>query len=266
MNQAWALALYRRSVIKQEKVRRVVEMLESTAGKTCLDIGGDNGVVSLLLRQRGGEWHSADLDGQTVESIRELVSTNVYRIDGTTLPFPDRSLDVIVIVDFLEHIETDRTFAAEMARVLKQGGTLVVNVPNLKPGSTLNRLRHAVGLTDEKHGHVRPGYTLTTLSETLGAGFELERSRTYSKAFAEMLDLTLNAVYERKRARSAGANGVARSAKGTVVTSSDVAKLQKEFRLLGLVYPFFWVVVRLDALLFGQEGHKLIARYRRVTS
>ncbi|MDF2776049.1 MAG: hypothetical protein K0S86_5550, partial [Geminicoccaceae bacterium] len=67
-------------------------------------------------------------------------------------------------------------------------------------------------------------------------------------------------------ARSAGANGVARSAKGTVVTSSDVAKLQKEFRLLGLVYPFFWIVVRLDALLFGQEGHKLIARYRRVAS
>jgi SAM-dependent methyltransferase len=266
VNQSWAVALYRRSVIKQEKFRRVVEMLDSTAGKTCLDIGGDNGVVSLLLRRRGGEWHSADLDAPTVESIRGLVSSNVHRIDGTTLPFANRSLDVIVIVDFLEHIETDRVFAAEMARVLKPGGTLIVNVPHLKPGSRLNRLRHALGLTDEKHGHVRPGYDLATLSDTLGSPFVLERSRTYSKAFAETLDLTLNALYERKRSRSAGANGVARSAKGTVVTGSDVSKFRKEFRLLGLVYPFFWVVVRLDVLLFAQEGYKLIARYRRVDS
>lgn len=266
MNESWALALYRRSVIKQEKVRRVVEMLDSTIGKVCLDIGGDNGVVSLLLRQRGGEWHSADLDATTVESIRRLVSTNVHRIDGTTLPFPDGALDVIVIVDFLEHIETDRAFARELARVLKPGGTLIVNVPNLKPGSRLNRLRNALGLTDEKHGHVRPGYDLATLNETLGRPFALERSRTYSKAFAETLDMTLNALYERKRSRSPAGNGAGRSAKGTVVTGADMATFRREFRLLGLVYPFFWAVVRLDVLLFAQEGYKLIARYRRVES
>ena len=77
--------------------------------------------------------------------------------------------------------------------------------------------------------------------------------------------MTLNALYERKRSRSAHGNGVAvpRSAKGTVVTNTDLAKFKKEFRLLGLVYPFFWVVVRLDGLLFAQEGYKLIARYRR---
>jgi SAM-dependent methyltransferase len=265
VNESWALALYRRSVIKQEKFRRVVEMLDSTSGKTCLDIGGDNGVVSLLLRQRGGEWHSADLDAQTVESIRGLVATNVHQIDGTSLPFRDRSLDSIVIVDFLEHIETDTAFARDMARVLRPGGTLIVNVPHLKPRSRLLQLRHALGLTDAKHGHVRPGYDLATLGETLGPAFVLERSRTYSKAFAEMLDLTLNALYERKRARSATGNGAApRSAKGTVITSSDVARFRKEFRLLGLVYPFFWLVVRLDALLFAQEGYKLIARFRRV--
>lgn len=267
MNQSWALALYRRSVIKQEKVKRVVEMLGPTAGKTCLDIGGDNGVVSLILRERGGEWHSADLDAATVESIRGLVSSNVYRIDGRTLPFPDQSLDVIVIVDFLEHIETDRVFATELARALKPNGMLIVNVPHLKPGSRLNRIRHSLGLTDEKHGHVRPGYDLHTLQETLGPAFVLERSRTYSKTFAESLDMTLNALYERKRSRATGANGsVPRSAKGTVVTDADVAKFRQEFRLLGLVYPFFWAVVRLDGLLFAQEGYKLIARYRRVAS
>jgi SAM-dependent methyltransferase len=259
MNEAWALALYRRSVIKQEKLRRITAMCDGTEGLTCLDIGGDNGIVSLLLRRRGGNWHSADLDATTVESIRRLVGSNVHLIDGTSLPFEDASLDLVVIVDFLEHIETDRLFAREIARVLKPGGALVVNVPHLKPGSWLNRLREAVGLTDEKHGHVRPGYDLPGLTRTLGAGFALESSRTYSRAFSESVDLALNAVYERKKA-----HGAERSAKGTVVTEADLAKHRRAFRLLSAAYPFLWIAVRCDALLFAQAGYKLIARYRRV--
>ena len=94
----WALALFRRSVLKQEKFARIVDMLGSVEGKTCLDIGGDNGIISYLLRRRGGTWHSADLDPTTVESIRELVGSDVHLIDGVRTPFPDRFFDVVVIV------------------------------------------------------------------------------------------------------------------------------------------------------------------------
>lgn len=259
---SWALALYRRSVIKQEKLRRIVRMIGPTEDKTCLDIGGDNGIVSLLLRRRGGVWHSADLDERTVESIRQLVGENVHQIDGHRMPFPDASLDMVVIVDFLEHIETDRAFAREIARSLKPGGILVVNVPHLKPGSWLNGLRDSLGLTDEKHGHVRPGYDLAGLSDTLGPAFALEKSRTYSKDFSELVDIALNAAYERKKAGGGGAGTP--SQKGTVVTQADVARHRKAFRLLSIAYPFLWTAARLDLLCFAQSGYRLIARYRRV--
>jgi 2-polyprenyl-3-methyl-5-hydroxy-6-metoxy-1,4-benzoquinol methylase len=261
MSDSWALALYRRSVIKQEKIRRIAGMLDDSEGKTCLDIGGDNGIASWLLRRRGGVWHSADLDATTVDSIRRLVGTNVHQIDGTRLPFETSSLDMVVIVDFLEHIESDRLFAGDLARVLRPGGLLVVNVPHLKPGSRLNRLRDSLGLTDEKHGHVRPGYDLAGLTDTLGGEFVLERSRTYSKAFSELVDIALNAAYERKKSR--GPEASARSPKGTVVTEADVARHKTALRLLTFAYPVLWIVVRLDGLLFAQEGYKLIARYRR---
>lgn len=253
----WALALYRRSVIKQEKVRQIQWLLPETEGLDCLDIGGDNGVVSLLLRERGGRWKSADLDKTAVEAIRDVVGTGVYRIDGRTTPFEDSSFDLVVIVDFLEHIETDREFADELARILKPGGQLVVNVPHLKPHSLINRLRHAIGLTDERHGHVRPGYDLQSLSNTLGSRFELAQSRTYSRAFSELVDTLLNAAYIlRERGRTSE-----ESKKGTVVTQESLGQGQKGFRMLGMAYPLLRTIASLDRLLFLQAGYRLIARF-----
>ena len=106
----WGVALFRKSVLKQAKFRRILELLDDPAGKTNLDIGADNGVISLLLRQRGGRWSSADLDERAVASIRQLVGTDVYRLDGARTPFADRSFDQIVVVDYLEHIHDDRGF------------------------------------------------------------------------------------------------------------------------------------------------------------
>ena len=55
----WAVALFRKSVLKQAKLRQILELLDDPAGKTNLDIGADNGIISYLLRQRGGRWYSA---------------------------------------------------------------------------------------------------------------------------------------------------------------------------------------------------------------
>jgi len=254
----WAVALFSRSVLKQEKWRQITGLLGDVHGQSCLDVGGDNGVISYLLRQRGGRWHSADLEPHTVAAIRQLVGRDVHRIDGRRTPFADAYFDTVVVVDFLEHIHTDREFAAELHRILKPGGTLIVNVPRLKPHSLLNRVRHRIGLTDEKHGHVRPGYSLETLQDTLGAGFAIEASRPYSGSFSETVDLVLNAAYELRAHRKS------RTAKGTVVTDADVARHALEFRLLGVLYPALWLFSRLDRLLFLQRGYKLIIRARRL--
>jgi SAM-dependent methyltransferase len=256
----WALRLFRRSVPKQEKYRQIVAMLGDVRGKTCLDIGADNGVISYLLRRLGGTWHSAGLDEVTVESIRRLVGDDVHRIDARSTPFPDDMFDVVVIVDFLEHIHSDREFADELARIVRPGGTLIVNVPRLVPGSRLHRFRHSIGLTDEKHGHVRPGYTLAGLRDLLHPTFEIEEARTYSKLFSEGVDTALNAAYELRRT---GRDGE-RSRKGPVVTEEETRRLSKELRLLSAVYPVIWLVTRADRLLFLQEGYKLIVRAVRM--
>jgi SAM-dependent methyltransferase len=75
--------------------------------------------------------------------------------DATQLPFADASFDRIIASEVLEHIGDDEAAMAELARVLRPGGTMAVTVPSYLPE------RVCWALSDEYHapfvtgGHVR---------------------------------------------------------------------------------------------------------------
>jgi SAM-dependent methyltransferase len=259
VEQTWAVRLFEKSILKQAKYRALLRYTGEFADKDCLDLGSDNGVISYLLRSRGGRWTSADLSERAVASIRSLVGSNVHQIDGSSLPFADASFDLVVIIDLLEHVVDDRRTIAEIARVLRPDGELVVNTPHYLPRSLMRRVRDRVGLTDEWHGHVRPGYTLEDLRALFGERFTIERSSSYSKFFSEALDVALNAVYLRKQGQGDGED----RAKGTVVTAADLEKSARQFRLLGRLHPLLSLWAKLDALCFGARGFYLIVKARR---
>jgi SAM-dependent methyltransferase len=251
--EPWALALFRRSVLKQRKYAEITVALGPTSGLRCLDLGSDNGVISLLLRRAGGEWASADLTPEAVASIRSLVGTDVHQVEGERLPFADGGFDRVVVVDMLEHVVDEAAFVAELARVTRPGGRLVVNTPHLKH-TALRRVRHALGQTDEKHGHRRPGYTADGLRVLLAPWFDLESHHTYSRFFSELVDTGINA--------GLGALGKRSSAKGMVVTGDDVDRHRRLFQAYGAIHPVVWLLSRLDALV-PASGYMLIAAARR---
>lgn len=255
----WALKLFRKSVLKQNKLSNISDLLGPTAGLRCLDIGADNGVISYLLRERGGDWASGDLLPVAVESIRSLVETDVHLLDGGRTGFGDGEFDRVVIVDFLEHIEDDAGFLAELRRILKDDGLLVINCPHWK-ASLLRRFRLRIGQTDEKHGHLRPGYTVAMLEKLNQGRFERVAARTYSRFFTEFLDTIITAAVSVLR----GGRADAGPSKGVLLTADDLRKLKKAFRLYSLFYPAFWLMTRLDALLFFRSGYCLVSRWRPV--
>jgi len=249
----WPVLLFSKSVLKQEKFKQITAFLGETHGLQCLDIGSDNGVISYLLRAKGGIWKSADLDEKAVRSIRQLVKQGVAQIDGRRTPFQDNEFDRVVIVDFLEHIQTDKEFINELFRIMKPGGELIINVPNIK-STFLRKFRLFMGQTDEKHGHLRPGYTVADLAVLVQNKFTIIDFKTYSKFFSECIDTCITLVLEFLKKNKTI------SRKGLLVVEEDLERHQKIFRIYSTIYPIFWSFAKLDKLLFGRTGYMLIAK------
>jgi len=73
--------------------------------------------------------------------------------DALRLPFPDATFDRVICAEVLEHVGDDRAAMAEIARVLKPGGTAAVTVPRFWPELVCWALSDEYHLVDG--GHVR---------------------------------------------------------------------------------------------------------------
>lgn len=254
--QRWAKDLFAKSLLKQAKWNALRKLTPPTHGKRCLDLGSDNGVISLLYREMGGSWRSADLDPHAVRSIQSLVGDPVELLEGPRLPYADGAFDLVVVVDLLEHVVDDGLLARELARVLAPGGRLVVNVPHDRPRSPLRRLRLALDLTDEKHGHVRPGYQKESLQRLLSGSFANPKFATAVGPFSEFLDIVLSYALERKKGESA-------SSKGAMITQEEGQSLGGAQKLYSALFPLFKAWSLLDHLAPFAKGALLLAVFER---
>jgi SAM-dependent methyltransferase len=67
-----------------------------------------------------------DVDNFNVPDVECL------QVDGAGIwPYKDRSLDAVIAVEVLEHIDGQEPFFSEAARVLKPGGKLLFTTPNI---------------------------------------------------------------------------------------------------------------------------------------
>lgn len=253
----WHIRLFKKSLLKQAKWSEIRAMLPPMEGRSGLDIGSDNGVISYLLRRGEGEWRSAEAGSRAVAAVGDVIGEDVADISSGRLPYGNEEFDCVIIIDMLEHLEDDEGFIRECHRVLRPSGKLIVNVPHLKRYSFVRMLRRLLGLTDAEHGHLRPGYTRQQLFTVMKDGFDVEISKTYSRLFVETLDTCIRfAVKLSGDAREQGE-------KGMIMNSDSFGRIHKLFRIYSLLYPIFWIASKLDHLLFFTGGHYLVARSRR---
>jgi SAM-dependent methyltransferase len=111
----------------------VVELLTRVAPQAhgrLLDVGcGDKpyeAIFTPFVDEYVGIEHEATF-AATSASGRQRKPDLVY--DGTRLPFEDRSFDTVLNVQVLEHTPRPRELVAEMARVLKDDGLLILSAP-----------------------------------------------------------------------------------------------------------------------------------------
>ncbi len=96
-----------------------------------LEIGSGTGALLNHLVTRGVHAVGVDRSDELIaESRRWFGELPIQRVDGTRLPFADSSFDVVMSFDVFEHIPDSDAHLQEVRRVLRSGGTYLVQTPN----------------------------------------------------------------------------------------------------------------------------------------
>jgi SAM-dependent methyltransferase len=151
-------------------------------GDLVLDLGCGFGRHAYEFARRGASVVAVDYGFDEVAQVRatfgamseageiDLDATRIGAVQGNALclPFADGTFDRVLCSEVLEHIEDDEGAMAELARVLKPGGTMAITVPRFGP-ELINW-----ALSEEYYetpgGHVRMYRRSTLLERLAGAG------------------------------------------------------------------------------------------------
>lgn len=117
----------------QLKATALVDLVRHRVGDpaclTALDVGCGVGFTDRHLVHRFGKVLGVDVSEAIIERAAIENPSADYRVyDGRTLPFADESVDVTFAICVVHHVPTSDwgSFASEMARVLRPGGSAVI--------------------------------------------------------------------------------------------------------------------------------------------
>jgi ubiquinone/menaquinone biosynthesis C-methylase UbiE len=118
---------------------RILQLLEGVTWATAraVDVGAGRGYFSMrlanMLSVRHGLKPEEHVYACDVEpEIFEFDTIQCGRIgnDGR-LPYPDNYFDVVVSIEVIEHVEDQFRFYAELQRIARPGGMVIVTTPNV---------------------------------------------------------------------------------------------------------------------------------------
>ena len=121
--------LYARVTYSQTNILREVAALP-VKGRL-LDVGGGTGRVSSAIRDLVDEVVVADVSFGMLKETNRVALKPVCG-GSESLPFAGNSFERIIMVDALHHVTSQAESAREMFRLLKPGGLLVIEEPDIR--------------------------------------------------------------------------------------------------------------------------------------
>jgi ubiquinone/menaquinone biosynthesis C-methylase UbiE len=130
-------------------VERLADLLPTSGDERALDVGAGAGAFAFAIAPRVGEVVAVEVDEELAARARDDAPANVEVLvaDGEHLPLESFSFDLSGTLRTLHHTRRPELLVAELARVTRPGGTILV-VDQLAPadplaGLDLTRFEHA---------------------------------------------------------------------------------------------------------------------------
>jgi SAM-dependent methyltransferase len=200
--------------------------LEEVAGaarggpSVIVEIGCSSGLLmrEMMARLPGNVFLGADYTYGTLEALgRRLHAIPLVQFDLTRCPLPDAFADIVVMLNVLEHIGDDEAAISEVHRIVKPGGSVIIEVPAAAA---------LFDVYDRVLMHRRRYDMAPLLARLRQAGFHIERN-------SHLGFLLYPLFYLSKRLNQL--RYPVRSANDQVLVSRMIARTRKSNRLLGFV-------------------------------
>jgi ubiquinone/menaquinone biosynthesis C-methylase UbiE len=126
--------------------------------KRVLDVGCGQGVLLLLLNELGHECYGVDIaeasDNLCERFTQKNIKFQVRNVEVDSLPYPDGFFDAVVCCQVFEHFTHSHLWAIqELHRVLRKGGIIEIDVPNVVCFRNRSRMLRGKNITWDYEKH-----------------------------------------------------------------------------------------------------------------
>jgi ubiquinone/menaquinone biosynthesis C-methylase UbiE len=177
-----------------ELAEQVRVFIQPRGDERALDVGTGAGALALALAPLVREVVGVDRVPELLALARERAAAfgnvELVEADATALPFADGSFDLVATIRTLHHVPRPELVIAELARVTRQGGRVLVidQIASVDPleALELDRFERA---RDASHTRLLPEIDLRHLFEANGLALLRDRHDEERRELGAYLDL-----------------------------------------------------------------------------
>ncbi len=153
----------------------------NSGARKLLDIGCATGTLLRVASEHGWIASGVEPSRWAVDMIEAPLRENVFLGTFEDTSFPDDTFDLVVLWETLEHIEDPSATLRKASRILRPGGIIVINIPNIESFWS-HLLRDRWWLVEQMHYYYFEPRTIRQLLEN--SGFSVISIKPFKKTFS----------------------------------------------------------------------------------